>query len=625
MTSKAIEKKYKKLSDQEHVLLRPGRYLGSVKPHTALTWVYEEDSQKIIKQELTWNPALLKIVDEVISNSVDEFKRKGSKLNTIKIDINQDIGEFKIWDNGGIPVVIHPEHNEYVPELIFKNLKAGSNFDDTEESTGTGQNGEGAGLTNIFSTKFVVKTCDGKKKFRQVFENNLHKVHKPTISSSTYNHTEISFIPDYERLESTLDTDNYQKIIKRIYDISGCNPKLKLYLNGKKIQINSFKDYISLYTTEFIYEENENWRIGISSSVDGFEHNSFVNGEHTVIGGTHIEYVSNQIVAKLREFFKKKHKVEIKPAVIRNHMTLFMDATIINPRYSSQTKDELITEPKEYKTSYVASDKFIKKILTSPIIEDVLRWVEAKALQQEAEELRKLNKDKSKANPKKIIKFSDANEKKDRSKCMLFLAEGDGAAKAVNGSSDRMTMGNYPLKGKPINVNDIDTKKLIANVEFTNIMTIMGLQIGVPVNDPKDLYFGKLVIFADQDLDGFHICGLVINMLHNFWPELFELGIIYRFKTPLIRVWAGKGEWEFFNEKDFGEWKEENKDRKYKSKYYKGLGGFKTSDFKKYLNNVENYLIPLTIDGPEDTECIDLAFNKARADDRKIWLGLEEK
>jgi DNA topoisomerase-2 len=186
-----------------------------------------------------------------------------------------------------------------------------------------------------------------------------------------------------------------------------------------------------------------------------------------------------------------------------------------------------------------------------------------------------------------------------------------------------MIIGNYPLKGKPLNVNDVDIKKLILNQEFSNIMTIMGLQIGVKVKDPKELYFGKLCIFSDQDLDGFHISGLLINMFHKFWPELFEMGIMYRLRTPLIIVKLGKEELEFFDENVFKKWKMENTNKKFTSKYYKGLGSFKTPDFKKILHNYEKYLVPLTIEDDDDRECVDLAFNKKRSDDRKVWLGLE--
>ena len=132
MKKKNIEEKYVKLTDIQHCLQRPGRYIGSITPHTEKTHIVKDD--KIVKQKLTWNQGLIKLFDEVISNSVDESKRKGSKLDTIKVKIDMKTSKLTVWDNGGIPVVIHKEHNVYVPEMIFSELKAGSNFDDTEEA-----------------------------------------------------------------------------------------------------------------------------------------------------------------------------------------------------------------------------------------------------------------------------------------------------------------------------------------------------------------------------------------------------------------------------------------------------------------------------------------------------------
>jgi DNA topoisomerase-2 len=133
----SVEKKFKKLDDVSHVLLRPGMYIGSIKPHTSKKCLYNEG--KMESEEITYNPGFLKIFDETVTNSVDEFKREGSRLNTIKVNINGDT--ISIWDNGGIPVVKHPDDNEWIPEMIFSNLKAGSNFNDDENRTGAGTNG----------------------------------------------------------------------------------------------------------------------------------------------------------------------------------------------------------------------------------------------------------------------------------------------------------------------------------------------------------------------------------------------------------------------------------------------------------------------------------------------------
>jgi len=163
--------KYKKLSDVEHVLLRPGMYVGSIKHKTEDIPVLVEEKFKT--RSITYNPAFLKIFDEIVSNSVDEHRRNPKKLNQLDVIVNSEKGAILVKDNGGIVVERHPEHDEWIPELIFSNLKAGSNFDDSEERLVAGTNGVGSTLTNIFSKVFRVKTCDGKREFLQQFVNNM--------------------------------------------------------------------------------------------------------------------------------------------------------------------------------------------------------------------------------------------------------------------------------------------------------------------------------------------------------------------------------------------------------------------------------------------------------------------
>ena len=188
----SIDKKYQKLDDISHVIARPGMYIGSIKPHTATKWVLDND--KMVQQELTYNPGFLKIFDEIITNSVDESKRTGSKLTTVKVTIKDNT--ISIWDNGGIPVVKHTEHNEWIPEMIFSNLKSGSNFDDTEERSWAGTNGVGSTLTNIYSNEFIISTCDGKNHFYQTYKNNMRDRVDAIIKKSKSAHTEITFKPE---------------------------------------------------------------------------------------------------------------------------------------------------------------------------------------------------------------------------------------------------------------------------------------------------------------------------------------------------------------------------------------------------------------------------------------------
>ena len=648
-----IEQRFKRLTPLEHVLKRPGRYLGSIKPHTAETWIVKD--HKMIRKTLTWSPALLKMFDEIISNSVDHSKRpQGKNLDTIKIAVDRGSGEISVWDNGGIPVEFHKDEKMYVPTLIFGHLLSGENFDDEADTIVTGQNGEGSSLVNIFSTQFVVDTCDGKNQFKQTWTDNMHNVTSPRIIELEHKgFTKISFIPDYVRLEIMpeattdleplaikLDSGTYEMIVKRVYDIAGCNPHLKIYLNNEPIRVKAFQDYINLYTDKSEYDSfpvppdpQGNWQIGVARSDDGFKQVSFVNSTATTQGGTHVDHVVDQVVDKLREHFKVKYKLkDLKPNEIKQHLWIFINATIIRPRYNSQTKENLITEPKEFKVKYEVSDKLIARLLKSDIIESVLTWVEAKAKAAEIMELKRLNKDADKANPRRILKLEDASlAGKKPEECYLFICEGDSASKAIISGRDPKTMGSLALKGKPLNANSVEVKKLAENEEFFNIIAAMGLKIGQIVKARKHLRYAHLVITSDADQDGGHIAGLMVSNIHKFWPELFDLGVIHRFFTPIIRVWL-KGKKEpmaFETEQDYQAWlaKPGNAESVKNFKYYKGLGTSTPEDFKGYLSDVNKHLVKIELDkATDDGKLINLVFGKEEGstDRRKDWLAISE-
>jgi len=603
--AKSIEQTYQKLTDIEHVLLRPGRYLGSISPHTALTWVV--DDGEMVKRETTWNPALLKMFDEIVSNSVDESKLN-KKLDTIKIYVDVENGKITIEDNGGIPVKIHKEHNQYVPEMIFGELRAGSNFDDNEDSFGTGQNGEGASLTNIFATKFYVDTADGKKRFVQKFKNNMHDKTVPEITKDKRRYTKITYFPDLERLGLTaLDGGNYEKLVKRVYDIAGCNPTLRVTLNGKLIKIKSFKDYVSLYTKDFVFDETENWKVGVAHSDDGFQTVSFVNGTETTLGGTHITYVITQIQDKIREYLKKKYKQDVRPADIRNHITLFVDASIVNPRYSSQTKEDLITEAKDYKTEYKVPDKVINKILKSDIIESVIEWIEAKKLMAERAALKKASKTKR----KNVSSHRKANGK-NREDCILFLTEGDSAINNFVNVRNSDIHGGFPLRGKPKNISEMKLTDILKNVELSNVMDIIGLNLG---EKAEDLNYGKIAIMADADEDGKSITALMINFF-ALWPDLFKDKRIYILKSPIVIATKGKKSKWFYNMEKYLKYKEEEVDTTWQIKYNKGLGGLSLEEYRKMVNQP---LLEEVILDKNAKKQLKTAFGKD-ASLRKTWL-----
>jgi DNA topoisomerase-2 len=587
--AKKIEDKYKVLDQISHILLRPGTYVGSNKPSTSLKWVF--DDGRMVQREITYIPSFLKIFDEVVTNSVDEHQRN-PKLNRIDVNIDLSKNQISVRDNGGIPIVIHKEHKQYVPEVIFGNLMSGSNYDDTEERTVAGTNGLGAKLSNVFSKEFIVSSCDGKNHFLQVFSSNMRERTKAVINKSTKNHTEITYTPDLEKFGiEKIDEDHLKMIEKRIYDIAACNTGLKIYFNGNPINIKSFDDYIKLYTEDFFCESKKDntWSLGIALSQNGFQQVSFANTTETYDGGTHVDYVMNQIIVSLREFFLKKHKVDIKPSELKQHMFLFLNSTVINPSFSSQTKEKLITEVKEFGTTFEVSPKLIQSILKSEIVNSVLDWIQQKKNAEDSKLQRDLNKKLTKIKVEKLI---DAKGK-DRWKYSIGLFEGDSAISAFRKYRTPETMGAFALKGKFVNVSEITNQKLVQNDEAVNLMASIGLKLGQPI-DVKNLRYGRVLIFTDADMDGNAISALLINFFYKYWPDMFERKMIYKVETPIV-VAIPKAKTKkkvlFYTQGEYNEWAEQNDLKQFEIKYKKGLAALVDDEYDDIINRPRLTLI----------------------------------
>lgn len=615
MAKNNIENKYQKLTDREHVLHRPYMYVGSTEPHTGDHHLF--DGTDVNLKKVTYNPAFLKIFDEIISNSVDEH-RKNPKLNEIRITFNLDSGEIIVWDNGGIPIKKHPVHKEWIPEMIFSNLKAGSSFDDTKNRDTAGTNGVGATLTNIFSTKFSVKTCDGTSRFEQVFKDNMSKRTSPKITKATRGFTEISYFTDLPRFKmKVIDLDSYQILYKRCLDAAACNPKLKIKVttihngssNTNEIKFRKFEEYIKLYIKEeeYFYEESKDWKIGFAKSTDGFNNVSFVNSVHTKEGGKHVEYITNQLINHLRVMIKKKYRVDVKPNDIRNHLYVFIDCMVVNPAFSSQTKEKLITETRNFKTSHEVTQSIAKKVFSSEIIQSVLDWVERKQLAEERAELRKLNKNLSKGRVDKLI---DAQKKGDRSKCILGIYEGMSALSAVRKFRNTQEMGAYPLKGKFINVHELPNSKVIKNEEVKGLMGSIGIKLGEDPT-PKDLRYGRIYIYTDADPDGNSIAAQLINFFAKYWPELFKLGMIYKVMTPLVVAKRSNKILTFYTNDEFQKWMNKEKSiNKWNIEYKKGLASLEDSEYEEIIKN---------------PHAIKISFDSNSKDSLEDWFGKDSQ
>ena len=608
---KSIEQKYRKLSDIEHVLLRPGMYCGSIKPREDDIPLLGEDGKFLIRK-VSYNPALMKIFDEIVSNAVDEHRRN-PKLDELRVTVDPVTGMVKVWDNGGIPVVKHAEYDEWVPEMIFSNLKAGSNFNDDEERLVAGTNGVGSTLTNIFSVKFRVRTSDGKNAFEQTFSNNMRERTEAKIIKWKERFTEITFRPDLARFGlETIDADHLEMMRRRCIDLAACNPKLRVSFNGVERKFQSFKDYCALYNENVIYEETDRWKIGIAPSAGSFMQVSFVNSVETKDGGAHVDYVMSQIIEWLRDKVKRKHKLDLRPAELRNHFFLFVQADIVNPAFSSQTKEKMITEPKEFGSKFEISEKTLKAIMASEVVQRILDWAQQKALADERKQLRELNRNLDKG---KVLKLIDAKGK-ERDKCTLGLFEGDSAVSFFRKFRDPNSQGAFPLRGKFINVTELPNTRVIQNQEVKDLLVAIGLKMG---EEPKNLRYGKILIYADADVDGDSIAGLLMNFFGRYWPELFEQNRICRVMTPLVVVKKKDETIPFYTAKEFEAWSAKQKDlNKWDIAYKKGLAALEDEEAKEIVQHPRMFAVS---GGPELKPTLDAWFASDPAIRKQKILG----
>ena len=648
MTSEVDLEEYKVEEHQNHIYNTPDTYVGGVDVIEEILPVFIND--KIINNNIKYIPAVLNIWNEIAVNAKDQIERlisdikKGKKniipVTEIKFEFDEDTQMWSIYNNGnGIDVANHPTEKDNdgnpmnIVMIIFWKLLSSKNYNKNEDKIVGGKNGYGAKLTNIFSTYFKVETVDHTRglKYEQEFKNNMNEYNEPKITKTKSKpYTKISWITDFDRFGiDKYSNDMIYLMLRRIYDISGITGnKVNIYYNGKKIKCNTFDKYINLYldnNDNKVYEQiHDRWQVGVSvTTSDKFEHYSFVNGIATLKGGKHVDYITKQITSKLSEYINKKHKKEVPENYIKNYLKIFINSIIVNPSFDSQTKERLITPPSKFGSKPIITNKFIENMANElDIISKVLLFAEFK----QTKEAKKNNG--SKVKRINIPKLDDANNAGTRKSkdCTLILTEGDSAkTMAISGLSKigRDNYGVFPLRGKILNVKGIYIKQILNNEEIKNIIKIIGLEIGKTYNNINSLRYGKIMIMTDQDHDGSHIKGLIINIFHTLWPSLLKMEYITSMITPIVKVTKGKKQIAFYNLYDYEKWKDKTKDyKKWSCKYYKGLGTSTSKEAVDYFTNmvINNYSWEESSD-----EKINLAFNKELSDKRKDWLFKYDK
>lgn len=610
-------------------------------------WVYSSASDRMEYREVSFVPGLYKIFDEIVVNAADN-KQNDNNMNEIRVTCDRESGMISVWNNGrGIPIEVHSKEKIYVPELIFGHLLTSSNYDDSQQKVTGGRNGFGAKLCNVFSTEFAIETQDSrkKKKYRQTWTDNMTKMGKAKITDAKGDdYTKVTFKPDYARFGMDGMDDDFEALVKRrVYDLAGTT-QVTVKLNGSRVPIRSFKKYMEMYTKAIRQERGDEgagskdeiitcnpdprWEIGFAVSDGAFQQVSFVNSIATTSGGTHVNYIADQICNRLAEQVKKKNKngATLKTAQIKNHIFVFVNTQIVNPSFTSQTKEQLTTKVSQFGSKCVLEEDFYRKVLKTEVMSNILHFA-----QQKADQLLKKS-DGGRRTRMSNPKLTDANKAgtKDGHHCTLILTEGDSAkglamaGRAVVGPD---LFGVFPLRGKLLNVRDASFDQISKNQEIQNIKNFIGLQHKKEYTDTKGLRYGHLMIMTDQDHDGSHIKGLLINFLQAQFPSLLRIPeFLIEFITPIVKVWKGDPKnptktRSFFTMPEYEEWKEEHQgERGWDHKYYKGLGTSSTEDAEVYFRDLDRHLKEFHTMQENEAKLIDLAFSKKKADERKEWL-----
>src|SRR5210317_338299 len=616
-----------KLTHIEHVLKRPDSYVGPVDISTEPYWIHHKTDNQFKKKSINYSPALLKIFDEILVNAIDRNSLYPKGVSSISAGIDKETGAVTIENNGplgGIAVKMHEKEGVWNPELTFGHLLTSTNYDDSKKRVVGGRNGYGAKLTNIYSSEFsiVIKDHENKQTYSQKWSKNMTVCEPPKIKkhSGATSSVSITFIPDWRRFGlSKMENAIYKIFQKRVWDANICTtPNCKVKFNGDVLPKQNLDTYAKMHEgVENVTSVNgDRWSVCIGPSENGLEQVSFVNGISTTKGGTDVDHVASYVASGIIDEMAKK--IKLKPQQVKNTFNIFVKATLENPTFSSQVKSECTSKAQDFGSKFEPPKNFVKNALKTGIQEELTALSKFK----EMKELKKTDGAR-KSKITGIPKLDDANKAgtAQSGKCTLIVTEGDSAKTlAVAGLSvvGRDYYGVFPLRGKCKNVRDASVAQLTSNQEFNDLKKILGLQQGKEYRDVSELRYGRLMIMTDADNDGSHIKGLILNMIHYFWPSLLDCNFVVSMVTPIIKATKGSETKSFYTDSTYRDWYGTGKPG-WKIKYYKGLGTSTSTEAREYFKKIQDLTVKFDVDTTTNASVV-LAFDKKKADARKSWL-----
>lgn len=619
-----------KLSDSQHHRLRTEMYLGSRVPHTqtVINW----NGKELEAQEVIWTPAAFAAFREIFDNALDEVvgHRHGSKID---VTYDEKTSSFSVTDDGrGIPIDWDETERMHKATLALTQSRAGRNFGDRGEVRGT--NGVGSSVVVNCSEKFFVEIVRDNKKFQQLITEGTELlpdqvIHDPKITktTSTKTGTSITFKLSNQVFKEKIIIPT-EFIKARVYEVAANHPNIKFTFNNNVIQTKSTlektlfsnKKIISIHVNEPGFKCS--YYLDPNFAESGEYLHSTVNDIPAFNGGNHIDTFKKLFYGGLISQLEKESKKRgLTPnrSDISDGMLIYNSTVMVAPNFDSQSKSRLINSEvdKHLKTALESED------LYKTIIKSNREWIDSIYERCAARTQKKDIQDLAKANRKlmrtKVPRLLDANGR-DRTKCILVIAEGNSASGALASVRDPDIHGALPLRGKILNVRGEKPKDVMENQIISDMMNALGLSIGQKAIR-KDLRYGQVYIATDQDQDGFNISALLVNFFYIYWPELFDpkqVPFFYAFQTPFIIQEKGKkrhywyaDDYHTYNPLD---WKGAPAPTR-----AKGLGSLEKVDWIYSLENPK--LIPLVDDG-DLSDALDLIFNHKKADLRKEWISL---
>ncbi len=504
---------------QEHIRLRPGMYIGKLGDGSSA------------------DDGIYILLKEILDNSIDEFRMKAGK----RIEIKVDEGKVTIRDFGrGIPL-------GKVVDAVSK-MNTGGKYDSKAFKKSVGLNGVGTKAVNALSDYFKVRSFrDGKMKVAEFSRGNITENH-PETDTSDRNGTEISFVPDHSIFLHYKFRKEYIERMLRNY--AYLNPGLKIIFNGETYYSeNGLKDLLEeelesdiLYPIVHLKEDDIEVAITHSDKSQTETYFSFVNGQNTTQGGTHLNAFREAYVKTIREFFNKNFEA----ADIRKSIIAAVSINVEEPVFESQTKTKLGSNDigpngptvRTFIIDFLKNklDNFLHK---NPEIAEAIykKIIVSERERKELSGIQKLARERAKKVSLHNKKLRDCrqhyNDQKAarKSETMIFITEGDSASGSITKSRDVETQAVFSLKGKPLNCYGLTKKIVYENEEFNLLQAALNIEDSL-----EDLRYNHVVIATDADVDGMHIRLLMITFFLQFFPDLIKNGHLYILQTPLFRV-----------------------------------------------------------------------------------------